>query len=154
MQCVHMYPLHLFMYVNSVCVCWECLWCEFCTPLKFQRTKYCFETQGECGGLQVQPSIFLLLGGGRLFALGTLTIWPLNHFRVVELGGPSKAFLHTHPVLAQREVLCLIHSERQATGKGLPMPSSFAQSSSEWESKRRSISLVVWESQNSSKQTY
>lgn len=43
-------------------------------------------------GLQTQPSIFLLLlRGRRLFTLGTLTRWLLNRFRVVELGGPSKA---------------------------------------------------------------
>lgn len=105
-------------------------------------------------GLPIQPSIFLL-GGGWLFALGILTIQPLNHFRAVELGGPSKAYPHTHPVLAQRRVLYLIHSsDRQATGKGLFVPSSSAQSSSKWGSKKRSINPVVWEPQNSSKQTY
>lgn len=155
--CVSMHSLHSHCVCEcpSLCayVCWECPRCEFHPLWNCQRTKCSFEPWG-LKGLQISPSIFLLLGGGRLFALRTLTKWPLNHFRVLELGGPSKAFPPTRPTLAQRRLLCFIHTNRRATGKGLSMPNNFAQPTSKGGSKKWSISLVVWESQNSSKQTY
>lgn len=104
------YPYGSFSFIHVCkcsCVCWaQGGWTLH--PLETtEEESMAFRTRG---GVQARPPIFLLLlRGRRLFALGTLTIWLLNHSEL-EVGGPSKAFPLTHQLWHKEEMLSLIHT--------------------------------------------
>lgn len=130
---VHMCPSHLFAYVNfpergHVCVGGASgVNSAFSESAKEQSTT--LKREGRWGCSPRYPSFSFSRRQAAVYSGNTDDV-AIKSFQVVELGGPGQALPHNYPILAQRGVLCLTHTNQQATGKGLPLPNNFAQSSS------------------------
>lgn len=110
-------------------MCWGCRWCEFWFSESAKEWSTTLKHEGRCGCSPRYPSFSFSQRRVAVYSGNTDDV-ASKSFQVVELGGPGQALPHNYPILAQRGVLCLTHTNQQATGKGLPLPSNFAQSSS------------------------